>query len=160
MRSRTILWLLPIAAYLVAPTLILAQATPTPQRIEQMEQELQQMRQSIERLRGTVGAQQDLLRQQEELLQQQERDLQQLRQEAKPPPPAVLAPAPSAPRLPGGLLLNQEMRVEGNFIANKTYGFERDAEAQGFSSDRFSLKTGGSGISGCSRSLCRIRSRV
>ncbi|ETX09293.1 DUF4200 domain-containing protein [Candidatus Entotheonella palauensis] len=119
-------------------------ASPSPQGVEKMEQELQQMRESIRTMRETVRSQQELLRQQEERLRQQEQNLEQLRRESAsappPPPPAAAAPAP-APRLPGGLLLNPEMRVEGNMIGNKTYGLERDAELQGFSSDRFSLKT-------------------
>ena len=119
-----------VAMCVIAVNGALAQtAPPTPQRIQQMEQELQQMRDAIR-------AQQDLLRQQEERLRQQEQNLEQLRRESASAPP----PAP-APRLPGGLLLNPEMRVEGNMVGNKTYGLERDAETQGFSSDRFSLKT-------------------
>ena len=119
-----------VAMCMIAINGALAQtAPPTPQRIQQMEQELQQMRDAIR-------AQQELLRQQEERLRQQEQNLEQLRRESASAPP----PAP-APRLPGGLLLNPEMRVEGNMVGNKTYGLERDAETQGFSSDRFSLKT-------------------
>jgi len=112
--------------------------TPSPQRIQQRDQELQQMRESIRTMRDTVRAQQELLRQQEERLRQQEQDLEQLRREsAAAPPPAPTAPAP---RLPGGLLLNPEMRVEGNIIGNKTYGLKRNAEAEGFPSNRLSLK--------------------
>ncbi len=113
--------------------------------MERMEQELEQMRESIRTMRDTVRSQQDLLRRQEERLRQQEQDLEQMRREAAEAPPPAPAPPPvapaSAPRLPGGLLLNPEMRVEGNMLANKTFGLERDAELQGFSSDRFSLKT-------------------
>lgn len=133
-----------LAFCLMALGLSSAQSKPPSQpRLEQMEQELQQMRESIRTLRDTVNSQQDLLRRQEELLRLQEQNLEQLRQESAAPPPAPSPPvaAPAAPRLPGGLLLNPEMRVEGNMIANKTYGLERDAELQGFSSDRFSLKT-------------------
>jgi hypothetical protein len=32
------------------------------------------------------------------------------------------------------------MRVEGNFVVNKTYGLQRDTEREGFPSDRFSIK--------------------
>ena len=119
-----------VATCVIAVNGALAQtAPPTPQRIQQMEQELQQMRDAIH-------AQQELLRQQEERLRQQEQNLEQLRRESASAPPSA-----PAPRLPGGLLLNPEMRVEGNMVGNKTYGLERDAETQGFSSDRFSLKT-------------------
>ncbi len=134
---------------LIAANGVLAQTEPpSSQGLQKMEQELQQMRESIRTMRDTVRSQQELLRQQEERLRQQEQDLEQLRREsAEAPPPPAVAPAPPrtvtapAPRLPGGLLLNPEMRVEGNMIGNKTFGLERDAETQGFSSDRFSLKT-------------------
>ncbi len=133
-----------MAFWLMVPSGGSAQSTSSQQRIEQMEQELRQMRESIRTLRDTVNSQQGLLRRQEQLLREQEGNLEQLRQEsASAPPPAPAPPlaAPAAPRLPGGLLLNPEMRVEGNMIGNKTFGLERDAEKQGFSSDRFSLKT-------------------
>jgi hypothetical protein len=111
-----------------------------------VEQELQRLRDSLRTLRDTVRSQQELLQRQEELLRQQENELERLRREeeqrqaAQPPPPAT-PPASPGVRLPGGLLLNPEMRVEGNFIANKTFGFKRDAEAEGFPSDRLSVKS-------------------
>ncbi len=134
-----------LAICLIGAHDVLAQTSSSSQSsMEQMEQELKQMRDSIRTMRDTVRAQQELLHQQEERLRQQEQDLEQMRREAAEAPPPAPAPPPAAapaPRLPGGLLLNPEMRVEGNMIANKTFGLERDAELQGFSSDRFSLKT-------------------
>jgi zinc transport system permease protein len=118
-------------------------------RLEEVEREVQTLKDSIKTLQETVRSQAEVLRQQEELLRQQERQLEELRR-AEPPPPAPPPPAPPAPvatrpaaptlSLPGGLLLNPEMRVEGNFVVNKTYGLARDTEREGFPSDRFSIK--------------------
>lgn len=60
-----------------------------------------------------------------------------------PPAPRVATPptvSPEAQRLAAGLLLNPEMRVEGNFVGAKTSGLKRSPEAEGFPSDRLSLK--------------------
>ena len=44
-------------------------------------------------------------------------------------------------RLPGGLLLNPEMRVEGNFQGNRLFsGPRRQAEYEGFPNNRFNLR--------------------
>ena len=43
-------------------------------------------------------------------------------------------------RLPGGLLLNPEMRVEGNFQGNRGWGLQRNAEYEGFSNNRFNIR--------------------
>jgi zinc transport system permease protein len=138
-----------LALLLALPERLSAQPTDSQQRLQQVEQEIRRLRESLQTLRDTVRAQQELLQRQEELLRQQEAELEALRQQeqqrqaeqppAPSPAPVAAAPAPGL-RLPGGLLLNPEMRLEGNFIANKTFGFERDAEAEGFPSDRFSLK--------------------
>jgi zinc transport system permease protein len=139
-----------LALFLGLPGSALAQEVDPQARLQQVEQEMQRLRESMRTLQESVRAQQDLLQRQEQLLRQQESELEALRREAEQPPaapppaapppaPVVAAPSPGI-RLPGGLLLNPEMRVEGNFIANKTFGFDRDAEAEGFPSDRFSLK--------------------
>jgi hypothetical protein len=131
------------------PGSALAQEVDPQQRLQQVEQEMQRLRESMRTLQESVRSQQELLQRQEQLLRQQEAELEALRQQeerrqAEQPPAPLSAPVAAAPspgiRLPGGLLLNPEMRVEGNFIANKTFGFDRDAEAEGFPSDRFSLK--------------------
>lgn len=146
-----------LALILVRPESALAQQAGSQRSLEEVEQEIQRLRESMQTLQDTVRAQQRLLGEQEKQLRQQETYLEELRQEQErrgaeerrraeqpplpPTPPAPVAAAPSPGlRLPGGLLLNPEMRVEGNFIANKTYGFEREAESEGFPSDRFSLK--------------------
>ncbi len=43
-------------------------------------------------------------------------------------------------RLPGGLLLNPEMRVEGNFQGNRGWGLQRNAEYEGFPNNRFNIR--------------------
>jgi ABC-type Mn2+/Zn2+ transport system permease subunit len=131
---------------LLAPEPTLAQPADSQQRLQQVEQDLQRLRESLRTLRDTVRSQQELLQRQEELLRQQEHELDRLRQEeqqrqAQPPAPPVTTAPSAGLRLPGGLLLNPEMRVEGNFVGNKTSGFKRDSEAEGFPSDRFSVKS-------------------
>ena len=140
-----------LAAMLCLPGAALAQDTTPQQRLEDVERDLQRLKDSIRTLQDTMRSQADLLRQQEELLRQQEQQLDELRRAQQPPPapappaptpPAPVAAKPSAPALslPGGLLLNPEMRVEGNFIYDKTWGLKRDTERQGFPSNRFSIK--------------------
>jgi ABC-type Mn2+/Zn2+ transport system permease subunit len=141
-----------LAFMLCLPETALAQGTKPPQRLEDVERDIQRLKESIRNLQDTVRSQADLLRQQEELLRQQEQQLEELRQAQQPPPapppPAPAAPAPVASKpsaaaitLPGGLVLNPEMRVEGNFIYDKTYGLQRDTEREGFPSNRFSIKS-------------------
>ena len=140
-----------LAAMLCLPGAALAQDTKPQQRLEDVERDIQRLKDSIRTLQDTVRSQADLLRQQEELLRQQEQQLDELRRAQQPPPaPAPAAPTPPAPvaakpsapalSLPGGLLLNPEMRVEGNFIFDKTWGLKRDTEREGFPSNRFSIK--------------------
>ena len=140
-----------LAAMLCLPGAAVAQGTRPQQRLEDVERDLQRLKDSIKTLQDTVRSQTEILRQQEELLRQQEQQLEELRR-AQQPSPAPLPPAPAPPapvaakpaapalNLPGGLLLNPEMRVEGNFVVNKTYGLQRDTEREGFPSDRFSIK--------------------
>jgi zinc transport system permease protein len=140
-----------LAAVLCFPGAVLAQGAKPQLRLEDVERDVQRLKEAIRTLQDTVRSQADLLRQQEELLRQQEQQLEELRRAQQPPPaPVPPAPAPPAPvvakptapgiSLPGGLLLNPEMRVEGNFVVNKTYGLQRDTEREGFPSDRFSIK--------------------
>jgi zinc transport system permease protein len=132
---------------LFTPTVGPAQTTGQQERLQEMEREIQSLKDSIKTLKETMQSQQELLRRQEELLRKQEEQLKELRRAEYPPPapkpspPAAPAPPPLALRLPGGLLLNPEMRVEGNFVGNKTFGLDRDTEREGFPSNRFSIKS-------------------
>lgn len=125
------------------PTSTGAQDISKDGRLETMEQEIEGLKRSIKDLKETVLSQ-------EELLRKQERQLEELRkaeaEPAPPPTPPEVVPAPvqeppsAVQRFLGGLLLNPEMRVEGNVIGGSTWGLSRDPEAEGFASDRVNLK--------------------
>ena len=67
-----------------------------------------------------------------------ERELQDLRQEVQDLRQSVLS---QQIRLPGALMLNPEMRVEGNFQGSYLAGgLARRAEQEGFSNNRFNLR--------------------
>ncbi len=124
------------------PTGARAQDASREERLELMGQEIERLKRSIQELKETVRSQEELLRRQEERLE----ELKKAEAEPSPPPvPQEIPPTPEAPsaiqRFLGGLLLNPEMRVEGNFLGVNTRGLSRNAELEGFASDRMSLKS-------------------
>lgn len=127
-----------------------------------MERELDALRKANEELRRQIETQSIQIEQQQHRLEDIQRQAPvqststSTAQQAEAPQPAPDAqtpsvqpapqavtpppPSPEGQRLPAGLLLNPEMRVEGNFVGAKTSGLKRAPEAEGFPSDRLSLK--------------------
>lgn len=133
------------AALLVVGALVfgaphLAPATSPEQDIEKLQQEMQSLKEIVRELQHKVESQAETMRQQEKTI----RELQPPREPVAAPPPRPPAEErPGVLRQLGGLVFNPEMRVEGNFIYNKTFGDarrEREARFDGFDSDRFSIK--------------------
>ncbi len=138
-----------------APLLVLALLLPALAAAEErtqddwrkaMERELDTLRKANEELRRQLDAQASQIKQQQQRLD----SLQQ----QSPTPPAVTMPVqqaqtqqpappytqpPSTSSVRGALLLNPEMRVEGNIVADRTNGPKRSPGAEGFPSNRMSI---------------------
>lgn len=134
-------------AVLAVPLLLPAVAAAQDDWRREMEQELEALRKSNAELRR-------MLETQAKQIEQQQLRLEEVRQQTAAPPattPTLQAQAPQPTPVPrtadsgvqrimGGLLLNPEMRVEGNIVGARTNGLERSPDAEGFPSDRMSLK--------------------
>lgn len=135
-RLRRVAALVAVGAFILSPP-HLALATSQQDDIKRLQREMESLKETIRKLQEQMEAQAEIIHHQQATAPQ-----------AQSPPSKPNPPPPPAPeeqqsgilRQLGGLVFNPEMRVEGNFIFNNTWGRNRDPEADGFASDRFSIK--------------------
>ncbi|MFQ5990210.1 MAG: iron chelate uptake ABC transporter family permease subunit [Candidatus Methylomirabilales bacterium] len=135
-RLRWVAALLAIGALILSPP-HLALATSQEDDIKRLQQEVESLKETIHKLQEQMESQAEITHQQQESVQQGQPPSVQ---PPPPPPPAPEQQQSGILRQLGGLVLNPEMRIEGNFIYDKTWGRDRFPEADGFASNRFSIK--------------------
>jgi zinc transport system permease protein len=135
-RLRWVAVLVAVGALILSPP-HLAFATSQQDDIKRLQQEMESLKETIHKLQEQMEAQAEIIRQQQATAQQAQSPPSKPN---PPPPPAPAEQQSGVLRQLGGLVFNPEMRVEGNFIFDNTWGRNRDPEADGFASDRFSIK--------------------